>query len=142
MDLTLPRQEWPQLSMAAAKPLAGGTNNLMYRFDTDGGAYVLRISSGHVTARRLRYEYDILSQLESAHLPFAVPTPILTAHGDIYAETQTEAGLTLATLTQLIPGEPPVRERLDQAHSGGEALGLLDKALATISLADPDEAMT
>ncbi|HEX8982441.1 MAG TPA: phosphotransferase [Ktedonobacterales bacterium] len=142
MDLTLLRQEWPQLGMVEAQPLAGGTNNLMYRFDTDNGSYVLRISSGHVTARRLRYEYDILSQLESTHLPYAVPTPIPTAHGDIYAETHSEAGLSLATLTPLIPGELPVRERLDQARSGGEALGLLDQALANITLADPDEAMT
>lgn len=142
MDLTSLRQAWPQLGMAQAEPLAGGTNNLMYRFDTDEGAYVLRISSGQVTARRLRYEYDILSQLESAHLPFAVPTPIPTAHGDIYADSPSEAGSALATLTPLIPGEPPIRERLDQARSGGEALGLLDQALATVTLADPDEAVT
>lgn len=142
MDLTSLRQAWPQLGMALAQPLAGGTNNLMYRFDADEGAYVLRVSSGQVTARRLRYEYDILRQLEGFRLPFAVPTPILTAEGDIYAETQAETGLALATLTPLIPGEPPIRERLDQARSGGEALGLLDQALAAITLADPDEAMT
>ncbi len=142
MDLTLLRQAWPQLGMAKAQPLAGGTNNLMYRFDTDSGSYVLRVSLGQVTARRLRYEYDILSQLERASLPFAVPTPIPTTHGDIYAKAPMGSEPTLATLTPLIPGDLPVRERLDQARSGGEALGLLDQALAKITLADPDEAMT
>jgi Ser/Thr protein kinase RdoA (MazF antagonist) len=50
--------------------------------------------------------------------------------------------MELAVLTALIPGAPPQREDLAQAGAAGEALGLLDEALARVQLSEPRAALT
>lgn len=143
MDLTPLRLAWPQTGAWAAQPqpFTRGTNNRMYRVETATGAYVLRLSGARVDLRRLRFEYDLLAQLGAAGLPFALPIALLTAQGELAARIEAtpgvEAGPTLATLTPLIPGEHPQRDNLAQAVGAGEALALLDNALARVTLAHP-----
>jgi len=147
MELASLQDAWPQTGawLAQPHPLTRGTNNLMYRVEAAQGAFALRISGKHVDMRRLRFEHDILSQLDAAGLPFALPTPLLTAQGDLAARvepTEDAAGEpALATLTPLIAGEHPQRDDLAQAVGAGEALGLLDDALEQLALAQPDDAI-
>ena len=149
LDLRPVTGAWPQLRGGQAQPLTGGTNTVLYRVETEAGAYVLRLVGAQVTPRRLRFEYDILTRLDADGLPFALPTPLLTAQGNSFArvalagETADERGSeALATLTPLIVGQCPQRDDLAQAEGAGEALGLLDEVLARISPAQPDDALT
>ncbi|HEY7849004.1 MAG TPA: phosphotransferase, partial [Ktedonobacterales bacterium] len=144
MEFASLRAAWPQTGawLAQPQPLTRGSNNLMYQVETPTGAFALRVSGAQVASARLRYEYDVLSQLGGAGLPFALPIPLLTAQGEIFAHIeQAEGAAALATLTPLIPGEHPQRDDLAQAMSAGEALGLLDAALAQVTLAQPDTAL-
>lgn len=144
MELAALRRAWPRTGewLGEPAPLTRGTNNLMYRVETTTGAYVLRISGARVDVDRLRFESDILAGLGAAGLPFALPIPLATAEGDLWARLpDTEGGSPLATLTALIPGAHPRRDDLAQAEAAGEALGLLDNALATLRLPQPERAI-
>jgi homoserine kinase type II len=147
MELASLQDAWPQTGawLAQPQPLTRGTNNLMYRVEAAQGAFALRVSGEHVDLRRLRFEHDILSQLDAAGLPFALPTLLLTAQGELAARMEQTADATgepaLATLTPLITGEHPQRDDLAQAVGAGEALGLLDDALEQLALAQPDDAI-
>ncbi len=147
MELASLQDAWPQTGawLTQPEPLTRGTNNLMYRVEAAQGAFALRVSGEHVDLRRLRFEHDILAQLDAAGLPFVLPTPLLTAQGDFAArlEPAEEAAgePALATLTPLIAGEHPQRDDLAQAVGAGEALGLLDTALELITPAQPEDAI-
>lgn len=145
LDLRSVAGAWPQLRGGQAQPLAGGTNTVLYRVDTPTSAYVLRVVGAQITPSRLHFEYDILSRLEAEGLPFALPTPLLTAQGASFARiplADEAAGEALATLTPFLPGGRPRRDDLTQAERAGEALALLDEALARISPAQPGDALT
>jgi homoserine kinase type II len=110
-------------------PMAGGTNNVIMRVQTPDGEYVLRVYGNHADPLRLRFEREVLTRLESAQLPFAVPAPLPTTAGERFVRFERDDGEVLATLTHLIPGEPPRRDNLEQALAAGEALAALDIAL-------------
>lgn len=122
--------------------LANGTNNEMQWVETPGGSYVLRVYRNHADLARLRFEHDVLRQLQAASLPFAVPAPIPTEAGASYVRLTTEEGESLATLTALIAGAHPQRDDLQQAEAAGEALGLLDVTLVRITPDDPQAAIS
>jgi homoserine kinase type II len=124
------------------RTLANGTNNQMQRVETPGGSYVLRVYRNHADLARLRFEHDLLRQLDVSALPFAVPAPIPTAAGESYVRIATEKGEALVTLTALIGGEHPQRDDLGQAEAAGEALALLDVALSRITPAYPQAAIS
>jgi homoserine kinase type II len=142
MDLDGLLQAWALPEPHRWTPLANGTNNLVQRVETPGGDYVLRAYSNHADPARVRFEQSILTQLADAGLPFAVPAPIPTRSGALFAQVSIDGVETLATLTALIPGQHPRGGDLDQALAAGEALGLLDVALAHIVPPDPDEALS
>src|SRR5260221_401683 len=139
MDLSSLQQAWALPGPWHLAPLAYGTNNLVQRVQTPAGSYVLGVYRNHADLSRLRFEAAILTRLQGAGLAFAVPAPIPTAAGEPYERLTTEEGEALATLTPLIPGEHPRRDDLGQAPAAGEALGLLDVALARITPPNPEE---
>ena len=114
------------------RPLAGGTNNSVQLMETPAGSYVVRLYRNHTDPARLDFEHTILVALQTIGLPFAVPVPIPSRTGDRYVWLRTDEGDILATLTNLIPGRPPLRRSLEQTTAAGEALGVLDLALARI----------
>ncbi|HZC08023.1 MAG TPA: phosphotransferase [Ktedonobacterales bacterium] len=136
---------WPTTGawQSTPEPLAGGTNNLMYRVRAALGDYVLRLSGAQVDLRRLHFERDVMMQLARLGLPFALPIPLRTTEGELAARLPAagQDGERWATLTALIAGEHPVRENHAQAAGAGEALGLLDAALARVRLAHIDDAI-
>lgn len=143
---------WGLAGPQQLRPLTSGTNNEVWRVETPGGAYVLRVYRNHGDLARLRFEHDVLLQLQAVGLPFAVPAPIATLDGETFARMAREedgeggdggkGGEALATLTALIPGEHPRREDLAQAEMAGEALGLLDAMLARITPPDPGASLS
>ena len=131
------RSAWDVPGPWAVSELAPGTNNVVQRVVAPAGAYVLRVYSNHVEPDRLRFEHGVLVRLAQAGLPFALPVPLPTRAGALYAEVVGERGeVELATLTPLIAGEHPQRGDLAQAEAGGEALGRLDVALAALGDVD------
>lgn len=117
-------------------PLAGGTNNRIYRVVTpEQGTYILRVYENHMDAARLRYESAILAALPDQHLPFAVPAPILTRSGELFARLPDAAGrAALATLTRYFPGSSPDPGDPARTEAAGRALATLDVALARVTL--------
>lgn len=136
---------WPQTGpwRPAPEPLAGGTNNVMYRVHAATGDYVLQLSGALVNLRRLRFEHDVMEQLQAMGLPFALPLALRTVEGSLAARlvADGQVGERWATLTPLIAGERPVRENLAQATGAGEALGALDVALTRVRLAQAEDAL-
>lgn len=125
---------WALPQPARVRPLAHGTNNEMFAVESSGAAFVLRVYANHADARRVRFEQAVLTRLAAAGLPFALPVPLPTASGAPFAQIGGDGDeqVTLATLAPLLPGAHPDRGDLAQARAGGEALGLLDVALARL----------
>lgn len=137
MDLLTLQHAWAVPGPWQVSTLAPGTNNVVERVVAPAGEYVLRVYSNHVEPARLRFEHGVLARLGQAGLPFALPVPLATTSGALYAElTDADGATALATLTPLIAGEHPDRDDLAQAVAGGEALGLLDVALVRIGVDD------
>ncbi len=147
-DLAALVAAWPLLGQPDAltlAPMRGGTNNTMFRVSSatlNVDSYVLRLASPYHDERRAWLEYTTLASLERSGLPFAVPTPLLTANGAPWVEMRTQDENTLATLTRFIPGQEPERNNLGQAERAAEAIGALDVALAAVELPDPDAALS
>ncbi|HEX6819526.1 MAG TPA: phosphotransferase [Ktedonobacterales bacterium] len=119
-----------------------GSNNDVFHVETPTGDFVLRVSHNADSAGELRYEHAILAGLGALSLPFAVPTPMPTQIGEPFATVATAGSTALATLTPLIPGDPPDTRNLEQAAAAGATLAELDLALAGLALPDPDLAIT
>jgi homoserine kinase type II len=134
--------EWSLAEPYQVRPLAPGSNNVVYVVETPLGGYVLRIYSNHANPERLRFEHSVLAHLSAAQLPFAVPLPIPTRAGDSYARLPHGTGESLATLAPLLPGAHPDPDNLAQARAGGAALGILDVALASFPWAAVDAAVS
>lgn len=110
--------------------LTSGTNNQVLLVATALRSYVLRLLPVSSDPTRLHFEQSVLQHLAGLALPFAVPTPLLTRTGERVARVQTAAGEMLAVLTDHIEGRHPDHDNLPQATAAGQALALLDGALA------------
>ncbi len=120
-------------------PLAGGTNNLVYRVTTPDKEFVLSLAGNYADEWRLRFTQNVLAQLQDNGLPFAVPVFLPTHTSALAASVDIDGCSALATLTRLIPGAAPDRHNLAQTLACGAALGTLDAALARVEVTE-DEA--
>ena len=139
LDLTILQWAWRLPEPWQIHPLARGTNNQALRVQTPAGDYILRVYSNHADLARLRFEQAVLAYLDGVGLPFAVPVPLSTEEGQLYARVEAGDSEGLATLTALIPGEHPSVGDHEQAFAGGAALGMLDVALAGLTSLAQDE---
>ncbi len=132
---------WPVAGPWHLSPMAGGTNNLVWRAETaDGQSYVLRISFEMNRIPRIRYEAALLEALSDKQLPFLLPLPLRASSGDIIVLFEQEEGtLALATLYPLLPGSLPERNDPINASKAGSTLALLDGALATLPEIQPPD---
>jgi homoserine kinase type II len=142
VDLAPLQRAWALPDPWHLSPLVHGTNNQVWRVETPAGSYVLRVYANHTDPDRLRFEHAVLTHVADSGLPFAVPAPIPTTTGARSARIPAGDGEALAALTPLIPGQHPRGEDLDQAVAGGEALGMLDVALARMAPLDPGEGVS
>ena len=127
-------QAWPIAGPWRLSPLSGGTNNLVWRAETvDGERYVLRLFPDLTQLPRLRYEAALLEALSHADLPFRMPLPIRTRHGESVAFLEREKEtLAFAVLSPFLPGALPERNDPSLAPPAGEAMAALDQALAAL----------
>lgn len=132
LDLVALQDVWPVPGPWQLHALTRGTNNDVLLVDTPAGSYVMRVYGNHADVERLRFEHSMLTRLQGELLPFAVPAPVPTRAGELYVTVMVGAEQRLATLTAFIPGEHPRAGDLEQARAGGEALGMLDMALASV----------
>lgn len=135
-------REWALPQPANVRPLAHGTNNEMFAVETPADAFVLRVYANHADVGRVHFEQAVLARLAAAGLPFALPVPLPIASGEPFARIAgDDDGGVLATLAPLLPGTHPDRGDLAQARASGEALGLLDVALARLPPMDVEGAV-
>jgi Ser/Thr protein kinase RdoA (MazF antagonist) len=115
-------------------PLGGGTNNDSYAVERAGERYLLRVYRHAADPDRIRYEHGLLIRLRSAGLPFAVPAPLPARSGDTLVTASNGAA---AALFPFFPGAHANSEDPEQVRVCGEALALLDIAMAGIDLPAP-----
>lgn len=117
------------------KPLErGGYNNFLYRLHGDAGPlpYVLRVYGNHNNPRFIQHEMAVLTQLAQHALPFAIPVPIPTRRGELWALVDDGRAVRLMVLLPFIPGANPDVRHVGQAESAAEALAILHQALARV----------
>ncbi|OYN89534.1 phosphotransferase [Parenemella sanctibonifatiensis] len=105
------------------RPLSGGTNNQTWAV---GDAHVLRL---HRNVGSTAYEHTLLGLIE---VPFALPTPLPAADGRTVVEQTIDGEKIRASVSRLIPGEPPRRGDPVAAAACGRALADLDAAMALV----------
>lgn len=125
---------WPLSLPRRLRPAEAGTNNLSRFVDTPAGSYFLRIYQNTADTARIRYEHALLSRLQQAGLPFAVPRPLATRHGATYTVLAQAEGRAVAALFPVIAGQHPQRTNAAHALICGEALAVLHTALARIDM--------
>jgi homoserine kinase type II len=117
----------------------GSTNNSVYLVETSAGSrYVVRLYLNQIDSARLNFEHAVLAGLQGQGLSFAVPLPIPTRTGELYGWVSTDEGQALTTVSDFLPGLPPLPSDLAQATAAGEALGELDRALARLEMLDSE----
>jgi homoserine kinase type II len=97
----------------------------------------LRIYQNTADTQRIRYEHTLLRALLQAGLPFDVPTPLATRQGETYMHLEADGDPAIAALFPVIAGAHPRRRNAAQARLSGEALAVLDAALARIRIDRP-----
>jgi homoserine kinase type II len=130
--LTTPGSTWILPDLLSTRPLVEGTNNSVHLLETASGTYVVRLYRNHIDSARMTFETSVLTALQNMGLPFAVPAPIPTRTGELYAWVSSGAEKMPATLTPFLSGTPAQPGHLRQAAAAGEALGVLDVALAQV----------
>ncbi|PJF47985.1 MAG: hypothetical protein D6709_02960 [Chloroflexi bacterium] len=116
-------------------PLGRGYNNYLHRLCDSAGAplpYVLRVYGNHANPKYIQHEIAVLAQLAGQGLPFAVPAPIPTRRGELWALVDNGQSVRLMMLIPFIHGENPVVHDLGQAEGAGEAMAVLHAALARV----------
>lgn len=134
MDIANIWKAWPIAGPWRLSPLAGGTNNSVWRAEAaDGQYYVLRLIPDLERLPRIRYEATLLEALSNKHPPFLLPLPLKASNGDsaVLVEQEIERQ-ALFTLSYLLPGNLPDRNNLAIASNAGSCLAWLDHALATL----------
>ena len=130
--LTASDSTWNLPGLLSTRPLAEGTNNSVHLLETASGNYVVRLYRNHIDSARMSFETSVLTSLEKMGLPFAVPVPIPTRSGELYTWVRAGGEEMPATLTPFLSGAPAQPGHLGQAAAAGEALGVLDVALAQL----------
>ncbi|BCX03963.1 MAG: hypothetical protein KatS3mg053_1901 [Candidatus Roseilinea sp.] len=126
---------WDVPAGCVVRPLGRGYNNYLYRLYDSAGVplpYVLRVYGNHANPKYIQHEMAVLAQLAGQGLPFAVPAPIPTRRGELWALVDNGQSVRLMVLIPFIRGENPVVHDLGQAEGAGEAMAVLHAALARV----------
>lgn len=121
---------WSFLVEARFEPTPQGSSNTTYFVDTPEHRFVLKFYTSTTETAQIHYEHSLLTFLQHANLPFAIPVPICTACGETLISVKVNGqSLTVALLPCLI-GQPMDRRNLDQIQSAGFSLAKLHHQLA------------
>ncbi|MCB0064230.1 MAG: phosphotransferase [Caldilineaceae bacterium] len=107
-------------------PLHSGSNNVIMGVRSQDGEYALKTIVAPHSPAELDYEQRLLRWLAGQDLPFAVPAPLPTRHGELLLRNATGSYL----LMPLLPGQAPDWHEPHQMLLVGAALGALHPVLA------------
>jgi homoserine kinase type II len=117
---------WDLPRPRAYVPAEGGYQNPTLFVSCADGEFVLRVYSNVVDPTRQRFEHELLRQLASTEVSFAVPRPLPSDDGD----TLRVIDGRLAVLFARIPGETLAKDGGPHLDKAATALAELDTALA------------
>lgn len=121
---------WSFLAEATFEPTAQGSSQAIYFVDIPDNRFVLKLYAATTETAQIQYEHSLLTFLQSADLPFAIPVPICTASGKTFITVEAN-GLSLkAALLPRLVGQTMNRRNLDQIQAAGFALAKLHHQLA------------
>jgi homoserine kinase type II len=121
---------WSFLAGAAFEPTAQGIGNATYFVDTPDHQFVLKFYATTTDTAQIHYEHSLLTFLEHANFPFAIPVPIHACSGETFIAIEADGqALQVALLPRLV-GQPMDRQNLNQVRSAGSALAKLHQQLA------------
>ncbi len=124
------REVWTIPEPSLVRSITLGINNLTQVLETTSGNYVLRTYPIDRSFKHIRYELNVLRNLQQKNLPFQIPTPIPTLAGESFAILSEE----IFTLSPWLAGAIPQNDNLEQAYAAGQALSELVKALVDIEV--------
>ncbi|HYH10968.1 MAG TPA: phosphotransferase, partial [Thermomicrobiales bacterium] len=101
------------------------------------GSFILKWYRNEGVEDRLRFEHALLGALADAQLPFDVPAPVPARSGETMVDVEIDRRPCCMALFRLIAGRAAEDGNLDEARRCGEALAILDRAMASVALA-PD----
>lgn len=119
------------------QPAVTGGNNLSYPVSVPDARYLLRIYHNTADIIRVRYEHEVLTQLQASGLSFSVPAPIPALTGSTIIQFKDGGAEKLAALFPFIPGQHPDGHDLTQFHTCGAALAELDQAFSRLNIQAP-----
>jgi homoserine kinase type II len=138
MDLAGLGRLWPGFGAWQVRKEEHAANNWVRVVDTAAGSFVLRFSQHQQNAGRVRYEHEVVRQLQGAGLPFRVPAPVLTAEGETFARVEVEGHEVLVSLWPLVAGNHPDMGNLAHPRAAGRALAELGEALVEVKVEAAD----
>lgn len=113
------------------QPTSGGVNNVVQYVETPGGEkYILRIYNNGFDTNRVKFEHEILRQLNQREYSFKIPKmlPSLADSSQTYVTLSNGAQ---ACLVEVIPGYLP---KLTCVEDIGRASGELGEAISKVKL--------
>lgn len=96
---------WPVGVVSSVRPTGADMNNGSYAVEASSGRYSLRICQNTADRSRLRYEHQILRQLQETGLSLQVPVPVRSQMGETYAPTTIDGRSALVALQPIERGE-------------------------------------
>lgn len=122
-------EQWSFLAGATFEPTAQCSSNATYFVNTPNNRFILKLYSETARTAQIQYEYSLLTFLQHADLPFAVPLPIDAACGNTPIAVELDGQSLIATLLPCLVGQPMDRRNLDQIQSAGFSLAKLHHQL-------------
>ncbi|MBD1865559.1 MULTISPECIES: phosphotransferase enzyme family protein [Trichocoleus] len=123
-------EQWSFLAEATFELTAQGSSRAVYFVRASEHQFVLKFYAATTAIAQIHYEHSLLTFLDSAHLPFAIPVPLQTASGETFIAVEVDGQLLNAALLPRLVGHPMERRNLHQIQSAGFALATLHNALA------------
>lgn len=106
----------------------GGKNNTTRMVYSGMERYVLRIYDNHKDIAKVRFEHQVLLELNAHTLDFEIPQPVRNIYGDTVSSG--EEG-KLAAVYAYLEGERPDRLRESHISGLGQACGNVSRALGS-----------
>ncbi len=111
-----------------------GYNNTTRYIECDEQKYIFRIYESHQDLKKVKLEHEVLLKLQKIRdLPFQVPIPLMTKHGDTMIQLN-DSSKKIACMYHFIEGENPELDHPELICSFGQTTGSLLLALNELKL--------
>jgi homoserine kinase type II len=121
---------WSFLAEATFEPTAQGVSNATYFVNIPDHQFVLKLYGTTIETAQIHYEHSLLTFLQRADLPFAIPVPIRASSGETFIAVEADGHLLNVALLPRLVGQTMDRQNLNQVQTAGSALAKLHHQLA------------